>query len=129
MRLLKCQFLYLFIVVALHACASTKTVKHLSSDVCLIMPESTTKNEVLSFLGNPDLRQSQANGDETWIYYKKNESFLRKIPMVGNELGTSNYETVIVTFVGEQVRTCVYRQLDPEELKRQVPQIEKQLDE
>ena len=123
------KIIFIPIVLFLSACATTPPVRHLSSDVCLVMPDSTTKTEVLSFLGKPDLRQAQPNGDETWYYYKKNESFLRKIPLLGQELGSSNYETVIVSFVGEQVRTCVYRQLEPEELKSQIPQIEKQLDE
>ena len=118
------HILILFIPFYLFGCATTQPVRHLSSDVCLVMPDSTTKTEVLSFLGAPNLRQSQPNGDETWYYYKLNQSFLKKIPLLGRELGTSNYETVIVSFVGEQVRTCVYRQLEPEEIKVMIPQID-----
>jgi len=123
------KIIYILIVLFLNACAATQPVRHLSSDVCLVMPDSTSKTEVLSFLGEPDLRQPLPNGDETWFYYKKNESFLKKLPLFGQELGSSNYETVTVSFVGEQVRTCVYRQLDPEEFKDQIPQIDKQSDE
>jgi hypothetical protein len=102
-------------------CSASMPVRHLSSDVCLVMPESTTKAEVLSFLGEPDRRQHQPEGEETWFYYKKNESFLRKLPVVGPRLGWSNYEIVTVSFVGEQVRTCIYRQLEPEEFMDPTP--------
>ena len=129
MRILKNKIIFVLFGFILGACSATQPVRHLSSDVCLIMPESTTKTEVLSFLGKPNLRQTKPNGDETWIYYMENESFLKKVPLLGYELGTSNYETVIVTFIGEQVRTCVYRQLEPGELKSQIPQIDKQIDE
>jgi hypothetical protein len=86
------------------------------------MPESTTKAEVLSFLGEPDQRQAQSEGNETWYYYKKNESFLKKLPLLGGQLGSSDYETVTVSFVGEQVRTCIYRQLEPSEFQEIKPQ-------
>jgi len=117
MEPLRNKFLFILSLFLLCGCATSQPVRHLSSDVCLVMPDSTTKTEVLSFLGEPDRRESQPNGDETWFYYKKNESFLRKLPILGQELGSSNFETVTVSFVGEQVRTCVYRQLEPEEFK------------
>ncbi len=129
MKLHGYKFIFILFIFILYGCATSQPVRHLSSDVCLVMPDSTTKTEVISFLGEPNLRQSQTNGDETWYYFKKNESFLRKFPLLGDELGTSNYETVIVSFVGEQVRTCLYRQLKPEEFQVLVPQTDKQPDE
>lgn len=111
------------VFLMLLGCATKEPVRHLSSDVCLVMPESTSKAEVLSFLGEPNLREPKGNGDETWIYYKKNETLLRKIPGVGKELGSLSYEIVTVSFVGEQVRTCVYRQLGKEEIQDLLPNV------
>lgn len=121
MTLQQRQLLFLLFFLVLTGCSGTLPVRHLSSDVCLVMPESTTKAEVLSFLGDPDQRRPDADGNETWYYYKKNETFLRKMPLVGEKLGKSDYETVTVSFVGEQVRTCVYRQLDQEEFNENQP--------
>jgi hypothetical protein len=95
-------------------CATTTApIRHLSSDVCLVLPESTTKTEVLAFLGEPDQKTVTDGSTETWIYYKKNEDLIRKLPLVGEKFGSLNYERVTVSFVGNLVRTCVYRQLEP----------------
>jgi hypothetical protein len=88
----------------------------------LIAPEKTTKEEVLSFLGQPAERQVMENGDEVWIYYQVNKSLLRNTPYVGERIGTENYDVVTVTFMGDRVATCVYRMLSEEEFnKRTIP--------
>jgi len=103
----------------LWGCATATPVRHLSSDVCLIMPESTTKTEVVAFLGEPDHKTNTDGALETWVYYKKNEDLLRKIPLLGERFGSLNYEMVTVSFSGNLVRTCVYRQLAHQELLEQ----------
>lgn len=100
----------------LGGCATTTPVRHLSSDVCLVLPESTTKTEVLAFLGEPDRKTVTDGTAETWIYFKKNEDLIRKLPLVGEKFGSRNYEMVTVVFAGNLVRTCVYRQLEPSEI-------------
>lgn len=100
----------------LGGCATTSPIRHLSSDVCLVLPESTTKTEVVAFLGEPDQKVTSDGSTETWIYYKKNENLVRKLPLVGEKFGTLNYEMVTVSFAGNLVRTCIYRQLEPSEL-------------
>lgn len=106
----------LTIALFLGGCATATPVRHLSSDVCLVLPESTTKSEVLEFLGEPDKKTTADGSAETWIYYKKNEDLVRKLPVVGERFGSLNYEIVTVTFVGDLVRTCVYRQHEPSEI-------------
>ena len=105
----------------LGGCATGSPVRHLSSDVCLVLPESTTKAEVLSFLGEPDKKNLEENSVETWIYYRKNEDLIRKLPLVGNKFGSLNYEVVTVSFSGNLVRTCIYRQLLPNEITEAPP--------
>lgn len=109
------QLLVLSISMFLAGCATTTPVKHLSSDVCLVMPESTTKIEVLSFLGEPDEKFTTPEHDETWVYLKKNENIARKLPIIGEKYGLKDYETVTITFTGDKVKTCIYRQLTPAE--------------
>lgn len=112
---LRVMLVIISIGIWLTGCAATAPMKHLSSDVCLVMPESTTKTEVLSFLGEPDQKTSSPGGDETWIYFKEHKDLIRKMPLIGEQFGTLNYETVAISFIGSKVRTCTYRQLDPTE--------------
>ena len=100
-------------------CAGVSTpVRHLSSDVCLVMPESTTRQEVLSFLGEPDRKITTAENIEVWLYLKTNKSFSKKVPLLGDKLGSQNYETVTVTFDADLVKTCLYRQFDEAEFEK-----------
>lgn len=104
------------LAVFLAGCAGVSTpVRHLSSDVCLVMPESTTRQEVLSFLGEPDRKIVTGEKSEVWIYQEASKSFLKKIPWLGENLGSQNFETVTVSFEGDLVKTCLYRQFDETE--------------
>jgi hypothetical protein len=90
-------------------------VRHLSSDVCLLLPGQTTRQEVLAYLGSPDQRRLDTRERETWIYYQANKSLLRKAPYLGEKLGDEQYDVVTVTFEGDLVRTCAYRSFDKDE--------------
>ena len=92
-----------------------KNVRHLASDVCLVTPEVTTKEQVLSYLGQPDEQNEMADGGETWIYYDTKKTALRDTPYIGDKIGDKKYEMVKVTFGGDIVQTCVYRLLSEEE--------------
>ena len=100
----------------LAGCASfSSPVRHLSSDACLVMPESTTRQEVISFLGEPDQKIATAGNSETWLYLKVNKSFSRSLPLLGERVGTENYETVTITFDADLVKACLYREFDQKE--------------
>ena len=94
-----------------------KNVRHLASDVCLVTPEKTTKEQVLTYLGLPDEQYEMAEGGETWIYYDVKKSALRDTPYVGDKLGGKKYEMVKVTFMGDTVQTSAYRLLTEEEFQ------------
>jgi len=82
------------------------------------MPESTTRQEVISFLGEPDQKITNAEKSEVWLYLKVNKSYSKKLPLLGAKLGDQNYETVTVTFDGDLVKTCLYRQFDEVEFEK-----------
>lgn len=106
------------ILFILTGCFYRDPVKHLSSDVCLIVPSLSGKKQVLSYLGAPDQRQTSAEGEEVWLYYEVKKSALRKTPYLGEKMGHENYDLVTVTFAGEVVKTCVYRSLNEDEFKK-----------
>jgi hypothetical protein len=94
-----------------------KNVRHLASDVCLVSPEKTTKEQVLTYLGQPDEQYEMADGSETWIYYDVQKTALSDTPYFGDKIGDKKYETVKVTFRGDIVQTSVYRLLTEEEFE------------
>lgn len=98
-----------------------KNVRHLASDVCLITPEKTTKEQVLTYLGQPDEQSEMAGGGETWMYYEVKKSALHDTPYIGGKIGDKKYEMVKLTFGGDIVKTCIYRLLTDEEFSEGEP--------
>ena len=98
------------LIMGMAGCAK-KNVRHLASDVCLITPQKTTKEQVLTYLGQPDEQNEMADGGETWIYYNVKKTALRDTPYIGNKIGDKKYEMVKLTFGDEIVQTCIYRLL------------------
>ena len=62
-------FLSFLVLFSLYGCFNSKPVRHLSSDVCLLIPNMTTKEEVLRLIGQPNQRLTSQQGQETWYYY------------------------------------------------------------
>ena len=108
-------FLALFVLIS--ACAK-KQVRYLASDVCMISPDKTTKQEVLSILGQPDEQYTEPGTDEVWVYYDAKESLIGETPYIGDKIADDQFEMVKVTFAGNIDRTCVYRSLSEEEYKQ-----------
>ena len=102
--------------MGMSGCAK-KNVRHLASDVCLITPEKTTKEQVLTYLGQPDEQYEMAEGGETWIYYDVKKTALRNTPYIGDKIGEQKYEMVKVFFEGNTVKTSFYRLLTEEEFE------------
>ncbi len=108
--------LFVSLLLGLAGCAK-KNVRHLASDVCLVSPEKTSKEQVLAYLGQPDQQYEMADGGETWIYYDAKKSALRGTPYIGDKIGEKKYEMVKVTFAGQIVQTVIYRSLTEEEFE------------
>ena len=110
-------FLFLSVVLTVTAC-SNKQVRYLASDVCLVEPDKTTKQEVLSYLGQPDEQYVEPTGEEVWVYYDAKKNMLSNTPYIGDKVGDEKFEMVTVTFTGNIVRTSVYRSMSEEEFKQ-----------
>lgn len=106
------------VLLTMSGCFYKDPVRHLSSDVCLVIPSLSSKKQVLSYLGSPDQRQTSSEGEEIWLYYEVKKSLLRKTPYLGEKMGHENYDLVTVTFAGDLVKTCIYRSLNEEEFKK-----------
>ncbi|MDX1774951.1 MAG: hypothetical protein R3297_00035 [Desulfobulbales bacterium] len=108
------------VITGMTGCAK-KNVRHLASDVSLITPEKTTREQVLTYLGQPDEQYEMADGGETWLYYDVKKSALHDTPYIGEKIGDKKHEMVTVTFGGETVETCTYRLLTDGEISEGVP--------
>ncbi len=106
----------LLTIIALAGCHHDP-VRHLASDVCLLSP-GVSQQEVISYLGIPRERRLNEQGDEVWIYYQVNKSFLRKTPFIGDRLGDEDYDLVTVTFLNDTVSTCAYHSYTEEEINK-----------
>jgi len=110
--------LLLITFLVLFGCARPEQVRHLSADACLILPEKTTKQETLALLGEPDERQALPGGDEQWVYFQANKSFLRETPLIGEKLGSEEYDILTVTFSENLATACSYRLLSGDEFPK-----------
>ena len=106
----------MLLCLLLTGCFTHNSARHLSSDVCLLLPDQTTKLDVVQQLGSPQRKRITEEG-ETWIYYQENKNFAGKLPWAGKHIGNREYEVVTVTFIGNQVRACVFRAMDDEEFR------------
>jgi len=100
----------------LGGCFASSPARHLSSDVCMLLPKQTTKRQVVQQLGSPNIRREDEAG-ETWIYYQVHKSMLADLPWLGDSLGSESYEVVTVTFTGTEVRGCVFRDMGRQEFQ------------
>ena len=108
----------LFVLINIHGCSSKDPVRHLSSDVCLIVPENNNKKEVKEILGPPDhIKKNDADKSETWVYYQVRKSFVKKMPLIGKKYGTEEYDVITVSFdENARAKKCIYRSLGKEDL-------------
>jgi len=115
-----------WIVVAVVLCLSLmlgtagcarKNVRHLASDVGMISPGTTTKQEVFNYLGQPDAEYKMTEGGLLWVYYEARKTMLRDTPYIGKKVGEETYEVVKVTFNGDIVQTVGYRAMSEEDFK------------
>jgi len=114
--LLICLFLFLGCLTT--SCGSHESVKNLTSDVCLVLPENNTKSDVLNILGKPNQIRihEEDNKTEDWVYYQVHKSFLKKIPLINKKYGSEDFDVVIVTFNNDKVTACLYRSLTRKQL-------------
>jgi hypothetical protein len=82
-----------------------------------VSPEKTTKEQVLTYLGQPNEQYEMAEGGELWVYYDAKKTVLRKTPYIGDKLGEKKYEMVKITFAGDIVQAVTYRSLTEEEFE------------
>jgi len=97
----------LFAVTALAGCYN-KPVRHLASDAAMIKVGESTRNDVLTYLGEPDEQIILGSGTEKWIYREYERSMVKDAPMVGKYFGKPDWGMVTLIIKNNIVTECRY---------------------
>ena len=108
------RFLIFALTALLFCSCANKPVRHLASDASLIKP-GTSKEDVLTFLGDPDAQQMVSDTTERWIYYEERQSGFQKAPYLGRFFSAKGYAQIVVTFEGDTVVDCRYSSHESDE--------------
>ncbi len=84
-------------------------VRHLSSDVSMIKVGQSTRNDVQTYLGEPDDKQMVSNGRELWIYQEEQRSTLQNMYLIGGLFSGHGYSSIVITLEGDRVVDSEYR--------------------
>jgi hypothetical protein len=106
--------IFLAALLLLASCAD-RPVRHLASDASLIKPGATTREDVLTYLGDPDAQQMTSETTERWIYYEERQSTMQKTPYLGGFFNARGYSRIVVTFEGDTVVDCTFSSHDADE--------------
>jgi hypothetical protein len=102
----------LFLVLALSLTqilgCHTRPVRHLVSDVSLIQKGETSRQELLTLLGEPDSRSQVADNQEEWIYHEQSPARLQSLPYADRFFKSPGAQRIVVLVQGEQVLDCRY---------------------
>lgn len=106
------RYLVVLLALGLITGCYNQPVRHLASDVSLITVGQSTKNDVLTYLGDPDEVEVLSPGVEKWFYKEYEKSSLKEAPLVGKYFGAPDYGTITVIIKDETVVQCVYGAYD-----------------
>ena len=106
--------LLLVALVGLSGCY-TRPVRHLASDVALLKVGTSTQEDVLVFLGEPDEQQMVSEGVERWLYLKEDKTLFERTPFIGKHIGSPQYSRVVVTLTKGIVSDCVFSVTDEDD--------------
>ncbi len=92
-----------------------KSIRHLASDAALIKAGSSTRNDVLTYLGEPDALRILEDGSEEWVYIEEKPSDFQRAPVVGGFFEGEGYDKVLVVLKNDIVQSCQFREFADDE--------------
>ena len=101
------------VLLLVAGCADTP-MRHLASDASLIQGGVTTRQDILNYFGEPNVRSQLPDGKEKWVFNETRKSDLRKVPYLGEYVGSEEHDALIVLLAGEVVSEAAYRTFEPD---------------
>ena len=92
-----------------------KSVRHLASDASLIKVGSSTREDVLTYLGEPDAQRDLGNGREEWVFIEEKPSELQRAPVVGGYFDGKGFDKVFIVLENDIVQSCQFRDFADDE--------------
>jgi hypothetical protein len=111
----KTVVLLLLLGLTLTSCY-TEPVRHLAADVSLVKLGSSTQEDVLVYLGDPDEVAEQPGGVVKWLYKQTDKTLMEKTPFIGKHLGSPEFIEVVITFTNGIVSDAVYQSRDEDDM-------------
>jgi hypothetical protein len=102
-------FLGLALLLFTSGCYNTP-VRHLASDAVLINAGSSSRNDVLTYLGEPDRQRRLPDDSEEWVYSEETRSDLQRIPLLGGVANGKGREKIIIVLKNDIVQSCQFRE-------------------
>ena len=94
----------------------TKMRRHLASDASLIEVGVSTRNDVLTYLGEPDDQRPLGDDRVEWLYVEEIPSDFQWAPIVGEYIDGKGYDKVFIVLENDIVRSCTFRKFSKDEL-------------
>lgn len=88
----------------------TKSRRHMASDVSLIEVGRSNRNDVLTYLGEPDRQRRLSDTREEWLYIEEQPSSLQRAPLVGGYFDGSGHDKVFIVLENDIVQSCRFRE-------------------
>lgn len=104
----------LVMLLFLPACYN-KSIRHLASDASLIVVGSSTRTDVITYLGEPDLQRRLDDTREEWVFVEEKVSTLQRAPIVGNYFDGRGYDKVFIILENDIVQSCLFREFEDDE--------------
>ena len=114
-RTLHSHFLILLALLFVLSGCYNKSIRHLASDASLVKVGSSTRNDVLTYLGEPDKQRILEDGREEWIYVEEKPSDLQRAPLVGGFFSGNGYDKILVILENDIVQFCQFREFAEDE--------------
>ncbi len=108
-------FLLALLVFLLAGCYNTP-VRHLASDVGLLKIGESSRDDVLTYLGQPDKQIVLNDGTEKWLFKEYESSLAKSTPIVNKYFGPKDYGSVVVILKNDVVVDCIFDAYDHDEM-------------
>jgi hypothetical protein len=107
-------FFFLTLLLFTGGCYN-KTIRHLASDAVLIKTGSSSRNDVLTYLGEPDTIRMFGDGGEEWTYVEERPGTLQALPLIGRYFGGGYYEKISVVLQNDIVQSSRFREFSDDD--------------